>query len=128
MRIVIGHRNHLSVMSNNIAGFTVSQAYDFTTALTQAARYYPYDSSPMVSKNGVWCMWPGDLDGNGVINTSDVTLLNVDFNKGSTLRGTYAISDLNMDGAVNSADVVNIDDSSKQIARSPVSYFDFSGE
>jgi len=73
-------------------------------------------------------MWAGDLNGDGVVNSSDNTLLNVDFKISTTLLGTYAISDLNMDGTVNSTDVVNIDNSSKQIARSPVSYFDFSGE
>ena len=123
VRIIIKHRNHLSIMSNEIADFTGEQAYDFTTALTQAYRYSLNNSDPMVLKNGVWCMWAGDLNGDGIVNTSDVTLLDVDFNDSSELRGVYSLSDLTMDGDVNSTDVTIIDYNFNEGARSPVSYF-----
>ena len=123
VRIIIKHRNHLSVMSAEIAEFTGEVEWDFTTGLDKAHQYNVGNSTPMVLKNGVYCMWAGDLNVDGIINASDVTILDFDFVNSSLFNGEYALSDLNMDGGIDSTDATLIDTNFVEGARSPVSYF-----
>lgn len=105
VRIVIKHRNHLAVMSNPIQNFSSGiVSYDFTTALSQASSS-PGDPPQMVQKNGMWCMWMGDMAAGQdlVIDATDVTWL---YNANKVAPGdTYIESDLNLDGVVDASDV-----------------------
>ena len=105
VRLVIKHRNHLAVLSNSILNFNsgATIAYDFTTALSQASSSLG-DPSQMVQKNGVWCMWAGDIDSNQdlIIDASDFNDV-YEVNKVAPFD-VYSVADLNMDGVVDASD------------------------
>ncbi len=103
---VIRHRNHLSVMSKDqitFTDFTTSPVlYDFTTSLN---KFYGANGAKEV-KSGVWSMWAGDVNGDGVIkynlanNDRSLILQRIggsDIN--ATISGYYN-EDINMDGTV----------------------------
>lgn len=105
VRVAIKHRNHLAVMSNLIQNFSAGStlSYDFTTALSQASNAFG-DPAQMVQKNGVWCMWAGDVN-----TTQDLGIDATDTNGlyNSNLLApidTYTIYDVNMDGGVDATD------------------------
>jgi hypothetical protein len=128
VRIIVKHRNHLAVMSNEITDFTVNTVYDFTTAETQAHKYSPVNPAPMTLKNGVYCMWAGDImnasmKNDGLVNVSDVIFLQSQYLNNSSLRGTYFFSDINMDGQANTTDMVSVQSNFGKQLRSPLSYF-----
>ncbi|SDD81646.1 hypothetical protein SAMN04487996_102259 [Dyadobacter soli] len=104
VRIVIKHRNHLSIMSNPIQDFSSGVvSYDFTNALSQASNDF---GSPdqMVQKNGIWCMRVGDLNlsQDFSVNGVDGTYFNVQFK--SDIYDVYDRADLNMNGFVDGVD------------------------
>lgn len=92
--IEVKHRNSLETWSNQV-NYTVAvnTNYNFTSASTQA-----YGSN-MISKNGKWCLYSGDINQDGFINGNDFTFYSAQF-------GTigYLVSDVNGDGVVNGND------------------------
>jgi hypothetical protein len=105
VRIVVKHRNHLAIMSNPIQNFSAGStvSYDFTTAPSQASNVFG-DPPQMVQKNGIWCMWAGDLN-----DIQDLGIDGTDFNDVYEVNkvapvDTYSIADLNMDGGVDAND------------------------
>ncbi|XZF14017.1 beta strand repeat-containing protein [Chitinophagaceae bacterium MMS25-I14] len=101
--VVVSHRNHMAVVSKNIllnSGSTA--AYDFTTSLSQAANPFG-DPAQMVQKNGVWCMWAGDINRDYFIDGTDYGT--VYFLNSSGPFDVYDVSDLNMDGFVDGTDL-----------------------
>lgn len=70
--IVVTHRNGLETWSK-VGGESLSQGttvtYDFTTASSKA-----YGSN-LVLKGSRWCIFSGDVNQDGIINTSDLTLI-----------------------------------------------------
>lgn len=103
VRLVIKHRNHLAVMSNNIASFTSGSTvnYDFSSSLGQASNVFG-DPAQMVQVNGKWCLWAGDLDGDGFIDNSDYSTMLT--NSNALLFDVYHISDVTLDGFVDNSD------------------------
>jgi len=102
VRLVVRHRNHLSVISLEIPFDEELIEYDFSTGIGQAFKspYSLYD--PMVMVNGVACLWAGDLNIDGLIDNLDIT--NYDIAWRSGIYGDYFISDVNMDGIVDNLD------------------------
>lgn len=105
VRVVLKHRNHLAIMSNPIQSFTTGTvaSYDFTTALSQASNAFG-DPAQMVQKNGMWCMWAGDIAAG-----QDLGIDASDFNGvyDSNKQGEvdiYIATDINMDGGVDAND------------------------
>ena len=100
-RIVIKHRSHMAIMSNNITSFAGVVNYDFTTGLAQAANDSA-DPAQMLLVNGVWTMIVGDVNMDGSIDAVDGITFRIAFNAGSF--DLFLLTDLNMDGVVDSVD------------------------
>ena len=98
--LLVNHRNHLSVMSTekNLTGDVVE--HDFTTGSGQALDLGFL--TPMVQKWGLWCLWAGDLNGDGAIENEDFSMMNGIFTSGD--NDDYLTADLNMDGMVENED------------------------
>ena len=101
VRLVIKHRTHMGIMSNNITSFGGIVNYDFTTALAQASNDGG-DPAQMKLINGVWTMISGDINMDGSVDASDgaafkVSFINSDFD-------VYVPFDINMDGSVDASD------------------------
>jgi len=105
VRVVVKHRNHLAIMSNPIPNFSAGSTlnYDFTTALSQASNEFG-DPPQMVQKNGIWCLWVGDINSSQdlIIDASDFNDV-YEVNKVAPFD-VYSIADLNMDGIVDASD------------------------
>jgi hypothetical protein len=94
---IVNHRNHLGIMSS--AGLTQlagTYSYDFTTASTQA---YGTSAQKQLAA-GMWGMYSGDADADGIIGTLDLT---AEWNTEAGEAGLYSC-DLNLDGQVNNID------------------------
>ena len=105
VRIVIKHRNHLGVMSTEIASFTGTITYDFSSYLSQAAIMDSnIDPASMVEIGGKWCLWAGEvIDNDEYISNADVSIIYMQY-KSSGYYDQYIATDLNMDGYVENAD------------------------
>lgn len=98
--IVVHHRNHLSIMSNNaltINSFPPAISYDFTTAITQA---YTTGPDPMIDLGGgIFGMIGGDSSSDNFIDGDDfIGPDNERFQSG------YLESDTNLDAFVDGDD------------------------
>jgi len=93
--IVIRHRNHISVMSAAPVPLTnISSVYDFTT---NTSTFYGGDA--MLLSSGIYGMYAGDANGNGIINAADRNLVII-----NTGYSGYFGFDLNLNGINNAAD------------------------
>ena len=100
-RLVIKHRNHMAIMSNDIASFSGTVNYDFSTALAQASTIGT-DPAQMKLVNGVWAMFAGDINSNNYISATDKAIFNAAFKL--SLFNSYVPSDINMNGNVTAVD------------------------
>ena len=118
VRIVVKHRNHLSVMSSNpeMLFNTEVVKYDFSTSVTQAAKF-PGEPDPMQLRF-VYCLFAGDLNGDYMITPIDNNIFS---NFTAPALYGYYIPDVNMGGNVESGDGSFI--GLNQTKRSPVFYF-----
>lgn len=96
--VVIWQRNHIGIMSNN--ALTPSggiYTYDFTTGINQV---YGGVNGHKELTSGVWGMFSGDGDRNGLIGVGDKSLT------WENQAGTagYIFSDYNLDGESNNID------------------------
>ena len=95
--IVIRNRNHIAIMSSNSVTLTYSsQLYDFTTGLD---KYYGNDAKQL--KTGLYGMYSGDANYDGIINDADFTIYQTDSNNGVS---GYFKTDFNLDGYVTAKD------------------------
>ena len=99
VRVIIKHRNHLGVMSKEITSFTGTVTYDFSTAVSRSEAG---SGAPMVEVSGIWCLWAGDTNMDGAINSADNILTTRDFS--ASKEDEYLATDLNMDGVTNAID------------------------
>lgn len=95
--IVIRHRNHLSIMSNNPVFLnSYTELYDFSSDISL---YFGGDAHLL--PNGKYGMFPGDADHNGEVNLLDYQVFNSQTI--SALNG-YLFTDFNMDGYLTGSD------------------------
>jgi hypothetical protein len=108
--IVVKHRNAVETWSAAPQSFSsFSLNYDFTTSAAQA-----YGSN-LILKGGKYCFWSGDVNQDGVVNLSDMII--VDNDNSHTATG-YLNSDVNGDGVINLSDMIIVDNTnSKTISR-----------
>ena len=102
VRVVVKHRNHLTAISNELFSPDEDIEYDFSNNILQAI-HPPYSTYPgLVLRNGVACLWAGDLNENYFIDNQDITLLLAQLRQ--AILGEYLTGDVNMDGFVDSLD------------------------
>ena len=106
--IVIKHRNHLGVMSNDVVQLNGLTSYDFTTG---SGQYYGTGGAKELEP-GIWGMWAGDVNRDGIIKYSDLNndrleiLIRLGFIQTTSVNGYYS-EDVNMDGVVKYSDISN---------------------
>lgn len=95
--IIIRHRNHLSIMSDNpIYLSSTSELFDFSSD-----NYLCFGHDAFALSNGKFAMYPGDADRNGAINITDYQ--NFQDNSFYAKSG-YLYSDFNLDGFLTGSD------------------------
>jgi len=95
-------------MSQPLADLSADTNYDFSDGLGKAYILDAlYDPAPMVSKNGVWCMWAGDINDDGIIDAIDAGVVSTD-NTLAIYSDDYFTTDIDMNGEVNTFDVVPV--------------------
>jgi len=102
--VVIKHRNHLAAMSAAAVSFTnQSLTYDFTSS---NSAYFGGSSGCVAVSGGTttfWALRAGDSDGDGCVLPVDAAIYT------SQVNGSgYRRADVNLDGAVTSADLSRI--------------------
>ena len=116
--IVVKHRNHLSVASKPIPTFTGTVTHNFSTDLSQAYKRATGDPDPMVLFNGKWCLIAGDLVPDfGIINALDNSIISSVFKQGG--YDSYVVSDITMDGMIDTRDTNLLRNSIKKGVFSP---------
>ena len=99
--IVCKHRNSIETWSKNPQQFVSGAlAYDFTTSANKA-----YGDN-LKLKNSKYCFFSGDVNQDGLIDLSDVSLTDID--NLSFISG-YVLTDVNGDGIVDLSDVAIVD-------------------
>jgi hypothetical protein len=102
--IVIKHRNSIETWSATPQSFNNgSLSYDFTASQNQA-----YGSN-LVQKGSKWCIYSGDVNQDGVIDSGDLGLVDDDV---SNYFSGYVNTDVNGDFLVDSGDLGIVDDNS----------------
>jgi hypothetical protein len=95
--ITVKSRNHLETVSATAIDFGLGNvSYDFTTFASQA-----YGDNQVALETGVYGLYVGDIDQNGVINVTDRASLNIHI---TNLVVGYVVSDLDGNGSVNVTD------------------------
>ncbi len=87
--LIVKHRNALETWSSNAVTISSNQlSYDFTTGVNKAL------GNNLVNKNGKWCMFSGDVNGDGFIDVADLNQVFIDNINGAE---GYIVTDLNGD-------------------------------
>jgi hypothetical protein len=107
VRVIVRHRNHLGVSSNNISSFATGDiSYDFTDGLDKAFKDNPRDP-PLMKEiapgSNKWCLWAADIVNDATIDSADLTPFDNAFK--NNVFEQYNLSDVNLDGVVDSVDV-----------------------
>lgn len=97
--VTIQHRNHLSAATTVTVSATPAITANFTTAATTTQKVM----------GNVKAMWPGDLNHDGEVGTSDVSTLITSFNNGDF--GAYLPGDIDLDSEVGTSDVSTVKNS-----------------
>jgi Ca2+-binding EF-hand superfamily protein len=75
----------------------------------------------MVLKNGVWCMYAGDLNEDGIVDVSDWSIFLPDMMQ--QFFDVYIKTDINKDGSVDTDDFSLLMINFNKSPRSPLYYF-----
>jgi hypothetical protein len=95
--VIVYHRNHLGILSANaLSQVGGVYSYNFTNPAGQA---YGIDSQNQLL-TGIWVMIGGDANGNGTIETTDIT---PEWQNEAGQTGFYPC-DLNLDGEIDNKD------------------------
>jgi len=123
VRIVVKHRNHLSVASSELLAFSDKDTvtWDFSTGVDKALKPPLAIYDPMILQYGVACLWAGDLNMNGFKDHVDMSIFNIIWK--SNIFGQYMVVDVNMDGTINNLDNSFVTRNIKLGLYSPVYFF-----
>jgi len=113
--ITIVHRNHLTLMSASTISLNSNTAsvYDFTTGPNKG-----YGINGMTElEPGIWGMWAGDINHDGLVTTRDYKIWFESERAGSA---GYLHSDVNLDGLIDEHDYSIVLDNAKRGASSPI--------
>ena len=95
----ITHRNSLETWSGSPIAITAggSVSYNFTTAASQAF------GNNMILKSGRYCDYSGDVNQDGLVDLTDVVIIN---NAASVFTTGYVVQDVNGDNLVDLSDLI----------------------
>jgi hypothetical protein len=94
--IVVKHRNSIATWSGRTPQFVGSNvSYDFTSGAAQAF------GNNMVDVGGMWSLYTGDVNQDGVVDLTDEGLID---NDAYNFTSGYVVTDLNCDGIVDITD------------------------
>jgi hypothetical protein len=96
--VAIKHRNHIETWSANPIFINSSINYDFATAASQA-----YGNNQVEVEPGIFALYSGDINQDGIIDNGDYTPWESDANN---FASGYLNTDLNGDGAVDNGDYI----------------------
>jgi Dockerin type I domain len=100
--IVFKSANTIETWSAAAQSFTSGAlSYDFTTAAAQA-----YESN-MIYIGSKWCIYSGDVNQDGSIDSQDITAIDNDYT--NYAYGPGLVTDINGDGSVDSQDITMCD-------------------
>jgi len=125
--IVVKHRNHIAIMSNNLASNALGTfANDFSVAAN--AYTNPLASStpttvlfPSSPGNSLYGMWPGDVNRNGTVSSADLTpIYSVVGSTPDQNTNLYSVRDVNLDTNITNADASNASYSISNFANASV--------
>ncbi len=103
--IVIKQRNHIETWSSNPISFGASTInYDFTTDANKA-----YGDNQMEIAPGIFAIYGGDVNNDGLIDGSDLSDVQNDSNNFTI---GYTVTDVNQDGLVDGSDLSMIQNNS----------------
>jgi hypothetical protein len=99
--ITIRHRNSIETVSSNPVSFAGSTiVYNFDAASKV------YGSNIKQKPDGRWVIFGGDANQDGLIDSSDMILID---NDASVFAVGYIVSDINGDGLIDSGDMIILD-------------------
>lgn len=102
--IVVKHRNSIQTWSANGQSF-IGGTLSFNFATAQNKAY----GSNLKNINGKWCIFSGDVNQDGIVDLSDLSLVAVDSFNFTT---GYVVTDVNGDGIVDLSDLALVDNNS----------------
>ena len=95
--ITLKHRNHIVTVSAAPVSFgSQNTSYDFSDAATKAF------GSNLLLKSGKYCIFGGDVNGDGIIDSGDMIPID---NAAALFNTGYIATDVNGDGLINSLDI-----------------------
>jgi hypothetical protein len=100
--LTIKHRNHLETVSAATIDFATATSYNFTTAASQA-----YGNNMLELETGVFGVYGGDVDQDGILTVIDLSASTDDVRAGQT---GYLITDINGDALITVIDLAMITD------------------
>lgn len=109
--LVVRHRNHLAIMSNSLPSNGAGNFSNNYSVLANSYKKPAATSGPTVllaasgAGSTLYGMWPGDVNSNGSVTSSDITPINIAI--AGPLSGNanvYNVRDTNLDKNVTSAD------------------------
>jgi len=129
VRIAVKARNHLSVISNELFAFDSDVVCNFAEDVNKALKLSWASYPPMIERNGVACLYAGDIwNGSAtdrtvnIINAVDIDRYNTRLKSGWNL-GDYMFEDVNMDAMLDGGDGSYININGRQIIQSPLLYY-----
>lgn len=102
--IVVRHRNHLGVISNSIASNVTGTFTNDFSSLSNVYKPAGAASDPLTLLSGgtKYGLWPGDVNKNGVVNSTDITAIKAAI---SSAASGYLLTDVNLNSGINSTDI-----------------------
>lgn len=94
--LTIKNRNHIETVSATTINLATDNSYNFSNAANKA-----YGSNQKLLATGVYGIYAGDVNQDGVVNISDRNIINDAY---QTTSIGYLTSDVNGDGTVNISD------------------------
>ena len=99
--VVVKHRNGVETWSKTVQSFNAHALnYNFTTDSSKA-----YGNN-LVKKGNQWCVYSGDVNQDGVIDLSDLSLVDTD---NLNFQSGYTVTDLNGDLLIDLSDLQIVD-------------------
>ena len=99
--VVVKHRNGVETWSKTVQSFNAHALnYNFTTDSNKA-----YGNN-LVKKGNQWCVYSGDVNQDGVIDLSDLSLVDTD---NLNFQSGYTVTDLNGDLLIDLSDLQIVD-------------------